>query len=116
MINYSDIVKKARKEGKAEKMGVQLFKFDKKNPELVGIYLGADHVQFKDNLKETMEYTFQTDSGVVKIRGTAQIDRDLAPQWLIGQLYVISITGEVSTGKGNPMKTYDCFHIPLEIA
>ena len=114
-MNLVDMAKKARKEGKGNKLGVSLFKFDKRNSELVGIYLGSDEVQFQGADKSTKEYTFQTDQGVCKIRGTAQIDKDLAPQWMTGQLYVLSMTGETNTGKGNPMKTFDCYHVPLEV-
>lgn len=108
-LNSSNIVKLGGKDPKTGKL----------NPaSLEGYYLGKSSFQSKFNPNKTVwSYAFQTATGIKGLIGVGNLDRKMNDDSIVqlGRKVLVTFTGTVDTGKGNPMNTFSVKSKPHDV-
>jgi len=111
MSYYEELAERMEKEGKVERLSVQMAKLEIGKP-LIGRFLGREEVKStKRNMPNWYRYTFDTTEGPKSFPLSGNFDRTTGEKLEIGKVYKITLKGKVDLSGGRTFKVFDTLAI-----
>lgn len=108
---YSDMAERAEKEGTGKSLIPSYFPFNKEGDAVLGKYV-ANRTLKGENEGTYLQYTFETDDGMVEFHCGAYFDGHAGNLMKIGGVYHVRFIGKEKLGKGkNVVNKFTCVEI-----